>query len=119
MKVQGKVVVVTGGASGIGRALAARFVQEGARHVAIADLDDAKAKRVAAEISEPTCKGYGVDVAREADLQALVEKTSEVGPIDLTIFPLHGWSASAPAMQRLTRSWRCWRGWGRSWMRSV
>lgn len=83
MKVQGKVVVVTGGASGIGRALAARFVKEGARHVAIADLDEAKAKGVAAEISESTCKGYGVDVAREADLQSLVAKASEVGPIDL------------------------------------
>ena len=41
MKVEGKVVAVTGGARGIGRALARRFAQEGARHVAVADLDDA------------------------------------------------------------------------------
>ena len=45
MKVEGKVVAVTGGARGIGRALARRFAQEGARHVAVADLDEAGAQR--------------------------------------------------------------------------
>src|SRR5262249_59095175 len=40
VNVAGKVVAVTGGANGIGRALALRFAREGARHVAIADLDE-------------------------------------------------------------------------------
>ena len=40
MEVHGKVVVVTGAANGIGRALARRFSEEGARKIIIADLDE-------------------------------------------------------------------------------
>ena len=42
----GKVVVVTGGASGIGRALCERFSRDGARGVVVADLDDTLARQV-------------------------------------------------------------------------
>jgi NAD(P)-dependent dehydrogenase (short-subunit alcohol dehydrogenase family) len=83
MKVEGKVVVVTGGAGGIGRALVERFVKEGARHVAIADLNEAEAKRAAEAINPATCAGLGVDVAREADIRRLVTETERIGPIDL------------------------------------
>jgi NAD(P)-dependent dehydrogenase (short-subunit alcohol dehydrogenase family) len=83
MKLADKVVVVTGGANGIGRALAARFVEEGARHVAIADLDEVAAKRAAAEIDEKRCVGFGVDVSHEADIRRLVAESEAVGPIDL------------------------------------
>ncbi|MCB1686459.1 MAG: SDR family NAD(P)-dependent oxidoreductase, partial [Pseudomonadales bacterium] len=47
MEVSGKVIVVTGGASGIGRAMAQRFHKEGARKVVVADLDGEGARKVA------------------------------------------------------------------------
>ena len=81
MKVTDKIVAVTGGAKGIGRALARRFAQEGARHVAIADLDGAGAAAVAKELG-----GWGarVDVRNESEIVAFIDRTErEIGPIDL------------------------------------
>ena len=46
MEVHGKVVVVTGAANGIGRALARRFSEEGARKIIVADLDEQGLKAV-------------------------------------------------------------------------
>ena len=75
MRVEGKHVVVTGAASGIGAALVERFRRDGARVVVGADLD---AARVDAD-DAVTC-----DVAREADLVSLIEGAEERhGPIDL------------------------------------
>jgi NAD(P)-dependent dehydrogenase (short-subunit alcohol dehydrogenase family) len=81
MQLKGKVAVVTGGANGIGEALARRFNQEGARAVVVADIDGAGAERVAKEIG-----GFGmrVDVASESEIQGLVRETeSRYGAIDL------------------------------------
>ena len=50
MNLQGAVTVVTGGARGIGLALAERFAAEGARAVVVADLDRAGAEAVAARL---------------------------------------------------------------------
>ena len=50
MELNGKVVVVTGGASGIGQAMCRRFAQEGARAVVVADLQDEAAQQLAREI---------------------------------------------------------------------
>ena len=81
MEIAGKHVVVTGGASGIGRALARRFAQEGARGVVVADRDEAGAKSVASEFGG---LAVGVDVADEEQVQALVAAAiAENGAIDL------------------------------------
>ncbi len=81
MEAAGKVIVVTGGASGIGRALCERFAAEGAQQVVVADLNGEGAAAVAEGIGGVSRK---VDVGVEADLAALIEHTeSEQGPIDL------------------------------------
>jgi len=81
MKIAGQVVVVTGAAGGIGRALAERCHREGARTVAVADLDGAGAEAVARSIGGA---GFACDVAREADIIHLVEETERrFGPIGL------------------------------------
>ena len=81
MQLRGKIVVVTGGGSGIGRALCEAVQREGAKSVIVADIDLQAAERVAVGVG-----GAAVlcDVAHEADVRSLIEKTeSEFGPIDL------------------------------------
>ena len=81
MEAAGKVIVVTGGASGIGRALCERFAAEAARQVVVADLDGEGAAKVAERIGSLSRQ---VDVGVEADLAALIDHTErECGPIDL------------------------------------
>jgi NAD(P)-dependent dehydrogenase (short-subunit alcohol dehydrogenase family) len=75
------VVVVTGGASGIGRALAERAAAAGARAVVVADLDGAAASRVAADLGGV---GLALDVTDEAAVaRAIDEITATVGEIDI------------------------------------
>ena len=81
MKVKDKVVIVTGGASGIGRAFCRRFAREGAKGVTVADIDETVARGVADEI-----KGLAIpcDVSHEEDILNVVKRTEEkYGPIDL------------------------------------
>jgi NAD(P)-dependent dehydrogenase (short-subunit alcohol dehydrogenase family) len=77
MQLSNKVVVVTGGASGIGRAMARRFAADGAR-VVVADLDGAAAAAVADEIGG---LGMACDVTREEQVVDLIARAP--GPIDL------------------------------------
>ena len=81
MEIKDRVVVVTGGASGIGKALAERFAQGGARAVVVADLDGAGAEAVAGAIGG---LGLKVDVSKEAEVQALVQTATErFGRVDV------------------------------------
>jgi len=81
MRLQDKVVVVTGGANGIGRALCHRFAAEGARHIVVADVDASGARRVAEEIGG---LALPTDVSVENNLMQLVERTTRAyGAIDL------------------------------------
>ena len=81
MEIANRIMVVTGGASGIGKALAEAFHREGARHVVVADLDEKGAKEVAEAIGGT---GVGLDVADEGAVRDLVAATqANIGPIDL------------------------------------
>ncbi|HEX6027232.1 MAG TPA: SDR family oxidoreductase [Solirubrobacter sp.] len=83
MELAGKVAVVTGGASGIGRALAHRFAAEGAHGIVIADLDGDGAERVAQEIGE-TALAVQCDVTDPGHADAIVGAAeSAFGPVDL------------------------------------
>lgn len=81
MYIDGKVVVVTGGGHGIGRALCRRFAVEGAHGVVVADIDADAARRVA---SETGGLAVAADVANEADMHRLVGLANNAfGQIDL------------------------------------
>ncbi len=81
MRVKNKTVVVTGGGSGIGRALCQAFAAEGARGVVVSDIDGDRAAQVAADIGG---LAVAADVAVEADVQRLVaEARAAYGAIDL------------------------------------
>ncbi len=81
MNIAGRVVIVTGGASGIGRALAQRFQRDGAKTVVVADLDVESARTAAESIGAVHTK---CDVADEAQVRSLVEETErQWGPVDL------------------------------------
>ena len=81
MRLEGKVAVVTGGAHGIGRALAVRFKEEGARTVVVVDQDVAGAEAVASEIGGVA---MGADVAVEEDITRVTGETERhFGWIDL------------------------------------
>ena len=81
MTLADKIVVVTGGGNGIGRALCRRFAAERAKTVVVADVDADAAQHVANEIGGVA---IAADVAREADVVRLVAQvTARHGAIDL------------------------------------
>ena len=81
MNIKDKVVVVTGAAGGIGRAMAHRFAADGAKGVVVADLQEDALRAAADQIG-----GLAVlcDVTKEADIQRLVAQAETAfGPIDI------------------------------------
>ena len=81
MEIEGKIAVVTGAGSGIGRALARQFSAEGAKGVVCADLQADAVEAVADEIG-----GIAIpcDVANEADIQAVVARAeADFGAVDV------------------------------------
>ncbi|QGN47967.1 SDR family NAD(P)-dependent oxidoreductase [Micromonospora sp. WMMC415] len=83
MNLTDRVVVVTGGAGGIGSALARRFAAEGAAAVVVADLDGDAARAVAGTVG-PVAHPVRVDVTDEEQVSALVADTERrYGRIDL------------------------------------
>jgi len=85
-RLTGRRAVVTGGASGIGRAIAAAYLREGAA-VVIADIDAAAADRTAVDLSSAgTIFGIGCDVTKSAETQALAaEAVRRLGGVDVLV----------------------------------
>ena len=81
MYIRDRIVVITGAASGIGKALAQRFAKEGARLVVCADLNGDGAAATAKEIGGVA---FTTDVSKEDDIKRLIETVEKAhGPIDL------------------------------------
>lgn len=84
MRLQGKVAIVTGGASGFGAGIVRHFVSEGAKTV-ILDLNREAAERIAAETGHHTTAVAG-DVTNRADVDAAVEKAiNTFGRLDIVV----------------------------------
>jgi 3-oxoacyl-[acyl-carrier protein] reductase len=87
MKLADKVAIVTGGAGGIGRAIALRFAKEGAK-VAVNDIHLERAEQVAEEIKQLGAEAIAVkaDVRNAAEIEEMVELTLErFGKIDILV----------------------------------
>lgn len=81
MELKDKIIVVTGAASGIGRAMCIRYAAEGAKAVICVDRDEVGAQETAKQIKSIAIK---VDVASEGQIKAMIDRVeTEVGPIDL------------------------------------
>jgi NAD(P)-dependent dehydrogenase (short-subunit alcohol dehydrogenase family) len=80
----GKVVAITGGARGIGRATAAALIAQGAK-VAIGDIDEPLARQTAEELGHGTL-GTALDVTNHGSFEAFLDEVErELGPLDVVI----------------------------------
>lgn len=86
MKIQDKVVLITGAGRGIGAAMALRFAEESPRGVVVSDVDEVGAQRVAGQVRELGVDALAVctDVGRRSEVRELVAVAEhELGPLDL------------------------------------
>src|SRR5690606_22458109 len=102
MRLEGKVALITGGASGIGLATVRKFVREGAK-VMIADINLEQAEAAASEISREGFEGavaaVRVDVSKYAEVEAAVARAVEVfGKLDV-IFNNAGIAGGRPLLE--------------------
>jgi NAD(P)-dependent dehydrogenase (short-subunit alcohol dehydrogenase family) len=109
MRLEGKVAVITGGASGMGEATVHRFLTEGAR-VVIADLNEETAASV---LARAATAGHGesvtfikTDVAREADIQAMLAcAVDSFGRLDIVFNNAGVGGAIGPVTETTVESW--------------
>jgi NAD(P)-dependent dehydrogenase (short-subunit alcohol dehydrogenase family) len=84
MQIQGKVVIVTGGSNGIGRALCHKFAAAGAKVVVVADIDREAGLKVANEIKSTPGGFAQCNVASEREVKNLVDSITDVcGQVDI------------------------------------
>jgi 2-hydroxycyclohexanecarboxyl-CoA dehydrogenase len=101
---QGKGVVVTGGASNIGRAISLGFAAEGAR-VLIADIDEAQARAVTAEAPPGAIAQRRTDVTDAADVQAAIATAIDtLGAVDVLV-NCAGWTIDRMFMEKPSEEW--------------
>lgn len=106
MQIKDKIVVVTGGASGIGKSLCERFAKEGAAGIVVSDINGAGADAVAKSLTVPAI-AMTTNVADEAQVTALVDAAlDKFGRIDLFcsnagIFTLGGEEVSTDKWQQI------------------
>lgn len=82
MKLHNKVIIITGAANGIGKALAQRFAKEAPKQLILADIDRESLEKISAEI--PMATAFPCDIGTEEGVQRLVNSTlEEHGAIDL------------------------------------
>lgn len=108
MQIKGKIVVVTGAASGIGKALCERFAMEGASAVVVSDIDQPGIDATVSDLASKTnAVGIRCDVSKEDEINSLANKALEqFGHIDLFcsnagIFTAGGESVSTKAWQQI------------------
>lgn len=81
MELKDKVIVITGAASGIGRAMALRYAKEDSRHIVCVDINKDAAEETARAVGGTA---YRVNVGVEEEIKALIEDVeANIGPIDL------------------------------------
>ena len=87
MRLQNKIALITGGASGFGEAIAKQYAAEGAA-VMVTDLDPVGARRVATEINSSggRAESHQADVTKTADVEAMTEATIKAfGGLDILV----------------------------------
>jgi 2-hydroxycyclohexanecarboxyl-CoA dehydrogenase len=100
----GRIVIVTGGASNLGRAITLGFAHEGAR-VVIADVDDSQAKKVASEAPSGTITSRHTDVTDWDSVQSTVQFVeSSMGRIDVLV-NCAGWTIDRLFMEKPREEW--------------
>jgi 3-oxoacyl-[acyl-carrier protein] reductase len=103
VRLDGRVAVITGGASGIGRETARHLVKEGAR-VVLGDLNEAMLAEAAAELGD-ACLTERCDVVTEADVERLVARAvDELGRLDIGV-NCAGLGTIAPVVAQTVEQW--------------
>ena len=83
-KLQGKVAIIIGGASGMGEATTHHFAVHGARAIVIADIQDEKGQTIALSIGSNICTYVHCDVTDEEQVKTLVDTTVKAyGRLDI------------------------------------